>query len=234
MEDLKAKKRKKKGKEVEELREKGLIPAVIYGPKIKSKKVVVNEKEFLKIFREAGETSLIKLKVEGDKKDHSVLVKDFQFHPVTDRLVHIDFYQPILTEKIEANVPLVFKGEAPAVKEKGGVLVKNINEVEVSALPTDLPSNIEVNIESLKNLDDTLEVGDLDIPEGVRVLRGEDEIVASVSAPKTAEELMEEMERKKEEELFVGEEVPLDEEVEEVEVEEVEEEEEGEQEEIEL
>lgn len=235
MERLGVEKRDLRGRKTDKLREEGWVPAVLYGPEIENRNLKVEEREFLEVFRRAGEASILELDLEG-KKEHTVLVKDYDLDPVTDDLVHIDFYQPILDEKIEANAPLVFEGEAPAVKEKGGVLIKNVDEVAVSALPAELPSEIVVDVTELKDLEDRVKVKDLEVSSEVEVLRGEEEIVASVSAPKTTEELIEEMERKEEEELFMEEEVPL-EEVEEEEEEEVapeKVEKEEEQEEIEL
>ncbi len=211
--ELKAEKRKESGKDTELLRQKGFVPVVLYGPKVDNLNLVVDEREFSKVFKTVGEASMLELKIGKEKKNRLVLVKDIQIHPVTDRLLHADFYQPILTEKVESTVPLVFEGQAPAVKEQEGVLVKNISEVVVSALPTDLPSEIRVDIGGLKNFDDVVCIRDLDLPQGVKVIRGEDEVVATVSAPKTAEQVMEEMERAEEEELFVGEEVPVEEEI---------------------
>lgn len=233
--ELKADKRKEKGKDTELLRQKGLFPAVLYGPEIDNLNLIVDEREFNRVFKKVGEASMLKLKIDKEKESRLVLVKDIQVHPVTDRLMHADFYQPILTEKVQSTVPLVFEGVAPAVKEQEGVLVKNISEVTVSALPTNLPSEIKVNVEGLKNFNDVISIKDLDLPLAVEVLRRADEVVATVSAPKTAEEVMEEMEGPEEEELFVGEEVPIEEEVEvELDYEETEGEEGEEQEGIEL
>jgi len=225
--NLKAEKRKEKGDEVKSLRKEGFVPAVLYGPKIKILNLAVEEKTFRKVFNEVGEASMFNLEIEGDSKKTPVLIKEAQIHPLTDRFIHIDFYQPILTEKVETTVPLVFEGEAPAVKEKEGVLVRNISEVEVSALPKNLPSEIKVSIDGLKDFNDVIYIKDLSLPKGVRALRDGEDVVATISAPKTAEELMEEMERKEEEELFVGEEVPLEPVPEEEEAVEEEEEQEG-------
>ncbi len=226
---IKAKKRDEKN---EKLREEGLVPAVLYGPETDPLKVCVEDKTFRKAYQKAGESSILKLEVEGDKKEHIVLIKDYQVHPVTDQLLHIDFYQPIMSEKVEATVPVVFEGEAPVVKEKDGVLIKNISELQVSALPKELPSEIKIDVSGLKTFGDHITVGDISLGEGVEIKREKEDVVVSVSSPKTEEELKEEMGRTEGEELFIGEEELIEEEP----LEEGEEEEksEEEQEEIEI
>lgn len=183
---LSAKIRKISGKKVKSLRQKGLLPAVLYGPKTKNLNLEVNSKEFEKIYQKAGESSLISLEIEGKK--FSVLIHEIQQDPLTQKPIHIDFYQPSLKEKIEAKVPLVFEGEAPAIKELGGTLVKNISELEVKAFPQDLPKEIRVNIEKLKTFEDSILISDLILPEGVEILRNPEEIIAQVLPPERVEE----------------------------------------------
>ncbi|MGB2762069.1 MAG: 50S ribosomal protein L25 [Minisyncoccales bacterium] len=186
------------------LRNKGLLPAVLYGPKIKNFSLQVNEKEFEKIFKEAGESSLVNLKV--GEKEFLVLIHDFQKDPLKGNFIHVDFYQPVLDEETEATVPLEFIGEAAAVKELAGTLVKNIKELNVKALPQNLPHDIKVNVETLKTFEDSITIKDLKIPEGVRVLKEPEEIIALVSPPeKVEEELEKPVEEKVEEVEKVGE-----------------------------
>lgn len=192
-------------------RKEGLVPAVVYGPEIDNETFSIDAVGFRKVLREAGESSIISLMIED--KEYKVLVKDYQLDPVTDKFIHVDFYQPILTEAVEASVPVVIKGEAPAVKEEGGVLVRNINEVTVSALPESLPSEIEIDVSSLEDLNDTVTIGELDLSDDVEIQREDSDVVVSVSSPKTAEELEEEMGVDEEDDLFVGEEVELEEEM---------------------
>ena len=130
---LSAKIRKDLGKKVKQARKKGIIPAVLYGPKIENISLEIDLKEFEKVYREAGESSLIQLQV--DKKDFLVLIHAVEIDAVSQKPIHIDFYQPRLDEEITATVPLVFEGVSPAVKDLGGTLVKNIHELEVSPAP---------------------------------------------------------------------------------------------------
>ncbi len=173
-------------------RKHGKIPAVVYGHGVKNISIEVDEKEFKKVFHEAGESSLIELVLEKEKKP--VLVHDLQKDPVSDKIIHIDFLQPSLKEEVEVMIPLVFLGVAPAEKDLGGTLVKNMLEIEVKALPQNLPHEIKVNVGSLATFENHILVKDLQLPEGVTVLKKPDEIVASVLPPqKVEEELAEEI-----------------------------------------
>ena len=136
-----------KEEKVRVLREQGIIPAILYGPKNKPMSLKVGEKEFEGIYKEAGASSLINLEIEDTKSP--VLIREVQRDPLRGGAIHIDFYQPPLNKEIEVMVPLVFEGEAPAVKDLGGTLMRNIQEVEVRALPQNLPHEIIVDISGL-------------------------------------------------------------------------------------
>jgi len=187
---LLAKIRKTTGRKVKTLRKQGVLPAVLYGPKVRSQPLVVNLKEFEKVYREAGESTLIKLKIEDSKaenKEFQVLIHDVQKNPLTEIPIHADFYQPRLEEEVEATVPLVFEGEAPGVKELGGVLVKNISEIEVRALPQNLPKEIKVDVSVLKTFEDNIQIKDLELPSGVQVLKEPEEVIALITPPEKEE-----------------------------------------------
>jgi len=188
---LSAKIRKNLGKKVKILRKKDVLPVVLYGPKIKNLNLEIDAKEFEKVYKEAGESSLVSLDIEGQKQKFLVLIHDIQFDPLTGKPIHIDFYQPSLEEETEVTVPIIFEGEAPAVKELGGTLVKNIGDVEVKALPQNLPHEIKLNIDSLKTFEDNIKISDLKIPPGVKILKDSEEIVVSVSPPEKIEEELE-------------------------------------------
>lgn len=191
-----------KGKKTEQLRRTGLIPAVLYGPEMKPINLQVNAKEFKKIYQEAGESSLIELSVERESKKTIVLISEVQRDPLSEEIIHVDFFAPRLTEKIEAKVPLVFEGSSPAVSELGGTLVKNIQELEIKALPQNLPREIVVSIETLRTFDDRIRIKDLPIENSSVEIVGhsQDDIVAQVVAPeKIEEELAKPIEEKPEE-----------------------------------
>lgn len=212
---LSAKIRKDLGKKTKTLRGKGILPAVLYGPEIKSALPLgLDCKSFEKVYNTAGESSLISLEVNGKK--FLVLIHDLKRDPLEEKLIHVDFYQPRLGEEVEVTVPIIFEGEPIAIKELGGTLVKNISEVEVKALPQKLPHEIKVDIEELKTFEDRVLVKDLKLPEGVKILKDPEEIIAFVSPlEKVEEELVKPIEEKVEEVEKVEEEEKPEEEAEE-------------------
>lgn len=202
--NLTAKIRKDTGKKVKSLRDKGVLPGVLYGPKVENTILEIDLKEFEKVYDEAGESSLFSLKL--DKKEYLVLIHAVELDPMTQTPIHVDFYQPKLDEEITADIPLVFEGEAPAAKNLGGTLIKNIHELEVKALPQDLPHEIKVSIDKLETFEDSVLVKDLVVGDKVKIVKKPEEIVALVSPPtkveeeleKPVEEKVEEVERVKE------------------------------------
>lgn len=196
---LKAEKREKFGRQTESLRKQGVLPAVLYGEGIKNLSLQVAEKDFEQVYREAGGSSLVALEVMDKKFD--ILIHQTAKDPVTGEFLHVDFFHPSAKKKIEAEIPLVFEGEAAAVKDLEGVLVREIQAVEVKGLAKDLPRGITVDVSSLKTFEDKILISDLKAPSGVEILRAGDEIVAHVTEP-----------TKEEEEKPVEEEVPAEEE----------------------
>ena len=176
------------GRELDSFRKQGMIPAVMYGHKIKPQNIWVSYLEFSKAYNEAGESTVIELEIEGGKKVNA-LVHDTQVDPISGKFSHIDFFQVRMDEKIETNIPLEFIGESPAIKELGGMLVKSLDEVRVSCLPADLPAKFDVDISRIKTFDDHIKIKDLDISDKVKVLDEEEMVVALVEAPRTEEEL---------------------------------------------
>lgn len=192
---LSVKIRKTLGKKTKTLRKEGVIPAILYGPRIKPLPLKVDLKDFKKVYKTAGESSLISLKI--GEKESKVLIHDVQRHPLTDEFLHVDFYEPLLKEKVTATISLVFVEKAPAVEELGGTLIKNISEVEVKGLPQELPKEIQVNIGSLKTFDDDILIKDLKIEKDIEILKEPDEVVVSVVPPRE-EEVEEKIEEVKE------------------------------------
>ncbi|MCD6233254.1 50S ribosomal protein L25 [bacterium] len=185
---LKAKIRKELGRQTKSLRKKGFLPAVLYGDKVENVSLIVSEKEFEKIFKEAERSSLVLLDIEGQKsKAVQVLIHDFSRNPLTGKFLHVDFYHPSSHKKVTAEVPLVFEGTSPAVKNLGGTLVHEIQQVEVKGLAQNLPREIKVNVKTLKTFDDKIEIKDLKVPKGVEILNEKEEIVANVIAPEKEE-----------------------------------------------
>lgn len=170
-----------------DVRRHGQVPAVVYGHEHISQNVAVDSRQFERVFAKAGSTTLVNLDVDGTM--HNVLIRDVQFHPVRDHVLHVDFYQVRMDEVIHADVPLKFVGEAPAVKDLGGIFVRTTDTVAVKALPKDLPHDIEVDISSLVNFDSVIHVSDLKLPEGVIILADAPKVVVLVQAPRSEEEL---------------------------------------------
>ncbi|MDD5750746.1 MAG: 50S ribosomal protein L25 [Candidatus Pacebacteria bacterium] len=166
----------------EALRKQDILPAVLYGEGIESVPISVILKDFQEVFAAAGESSLVSLEV-GDKK-YDVLIHQTERDPLSGRFIHIDFYHPSARKKVEAEIPLVFTGESPAVKDFGGVLIKEIQALDVKGLASKLPREIMVDISSLIDFDARVLVGDLTLPEGVEARRAADEIVALAVLPK--------------------------------------------------
>jgi large subunit ribosomal protein L25 len=187
--ELNVQKREILGKQVKALREQGVIPAELYGHNRENVHLCVPAKDFLKLFKEAGESAIVKLKVEREKgkeetgDEINVLIHDIQKNPLTDEIIHIDFYQVRMDEKIITSVPLEFIGEAPAVREKEGILVRAMQEVEVEVLPADLPARIEVNLDKLSEIGMSVYVKDLKVAKGVEILVEPETVVATIIEP---------------------------------------------------
>ena len=191
---LKAEERKILGKKVKHLRKDGKLPAHVFGKGVETEAVSVDGKTFLKTFKEAGETGLIDLKI-GAEKVKPVMVRGVQYDPVSGDPIHIDFYQVNLSEKVKVNVPIALIGEEPESVGTGETIVlQTMNEIEVEALPADLVEKIEVNIASLKNIDDAITVAQLSFDRNkLTIFAGPEEIVVKL-APAITEEMKKQME----------------------------------------
>src|SRR3990167_6598395 len=184
---LKAEKRTVFGRKVKTLRKQGFIPAHVFGKKVKTEHVQVTASEFSKVFEKTGETGIIDLAVDSSSSEASakggrkkpVLVKNVQLHPVTDAPLHIDFYQVNLSEKVKVNVPIEIVGESPAVHKKIGVLLTPVSEIEIEALPADLPENIEVDVTALDEVGKEIKVKDLKIDRSKIEVHADEEIVVA-------------------------------------------------------
>lgn len=171
------------------IRRQGLIPAVVYGKSEDPLSLTVSLKDFQQAYKIAGETTIINLQIAGSAPTMT-LIKDVQLSPDTDAYLHVDFYKIKVGEKLRVAIPLKFVGEAPAVKNFGGIVITNKNEVEVECLPSDLPHEILVDLSKLENIDDAVFVKDLHIGTGVVVLDNLEESIVVV-APPAAEEVEE-------------------------------------------
>src|SRR3989338_4928762 len=167
-------------KKLDDLRKSGEIPAVFYGEGKTTTSITLSSIEFKKIWREAGESSAVKISTPDG--DIDVLIHEVQVDPVTDEPIHVDFLAIDMKKKISVKVPLEFTGVAPAVKNGIGNLVKVLHEIEIEALPADLPHNLSVDISTLLGLENNILVSDIKLPSGVIAITKGDEVVASIIA----------------------------------------------------
>lgn len=185
---LHAEERKVLGKKVKGLRQDGKLPAHVFGKGLEGENVMVSLKDFSRAFKEAGETTLIDLRI-GKEKVRPVLIREVQYDPINGSPIHIDFYQVNLSQKVKVPIPLVLVGEQPESVHLGEAIVLQIlNQVEVEALPTDLKEKIEVDTSTLKNINDAITVGQLQYDRSkLTILSPEDEIVVKLAPAVTAE-----------------------------------------------
>lgn len=197
------------------LRRKGVLPAVVYGRSSKSTPIAIDRKQFEKVFKEAGESTVISLKGLGDAKD--ALIHEVDFDVVSGEALHADFYAIEKGQTVTVSVPLEFDGVSPAVKDLGGILVKVMHELEVECEPKDLPQHISVDISKLATLEDQIKVKDLSLPLSAKISADLEDVVAMVDVAKeepveeaapsdlSAIEISEERGKKEEEPLAEGE-----------------------------
>lgn len=168
------------------IRKEGFIPAIVYGHNIPTVSLAVQYGPFEKTFKKNGESTILSLVIDG-KSSRNVIIHDVQRHFLTSRYQHIDFLEVSMTETMTATVPLEFVGVSKAVKENGGTMVHVLSEVEVECLPANLPSHIEVDVSGLNTFEDSIRVGDIKVPTGVKIMTDGEETVVKVDAPRDVE-----------------------------------------------
>jgi large subunit ribosomal protein L25 len=156
------------GKKVKAIRKNGQVPATVYGKNVASVSLATSRADFEKLYAQAGETGLVDLKLEGDVRP--VLIQNVQKHPIDESILHVEFRQVDLKEKVKANVPIELTGDAPVVADKKGVLLTVIDEVEVEALPSDLPEKILVDTSKITDVGQEIRISDLTVPASVTIL----------------------------------------------------------------
>lgn len=187
---LKAQLREIVGKKVRFLRRNGQIPAVVYGHGMDSQSITLDGKEVDLILKEAGTSSLVDLIVDG-KKAVKVLLHEPQIDPVRGKVEHLDMYAVKMTEKLQTEIPLVFIGATEAVDVLGGSLNTPHDAILVECFPDKLVPEIEVDLSTIKTLDDIIRVSDLKLPEGIEVITDGEEAIVTIIAPRSEEELAE-------------------------------------------
>ncbi|MDO8536890.1 MAG: 50S ribosomal protein L25 [bacterium] len=190
--ELIVKNREKFGKAVKTLRKQGLIPAELYGHGVKNLHLAVPVKDFHKVYKEAGANTVVNLVVDratpGGQERRPALIHEVVRDYITEEVSHVDFYEVRMDEEIRAKIPLEFINESAAVKEKGGILNKSMSEIEVEALPGDLPHGFKVDLTSLDDLNKSIYVKDVKVPKGVKVLVDLETVIVTVTPPMKEEE----------------------------------------------
>lgn len=174
--------KRSKAEKLATVRNNGMVPAVVYGAHVENTILSVPSVDFIKVFRVAGESSTIQLAIDGINVD--VLIHDVQLDPLKGFPLHVDFLAVDMNKPVQVSIPLEFTGVAPAEKAGLGVLVKVLHEVEVSALPKDLPHAISIDLASLATLEDQIHVSNIVLPKGVEMITDSEEVVALVAAAK--------------------------------------------------
>lgn len=183
--ELKAELREVTGKKVKAIRNAGLVPAEVYGQGLDNLTIQIDEKTLRGVLAEAGNTNLIGIKI-GRKKAVNTLARHIQYSTIKQDILHVDFYAVNMAETVAVSVPVQLLGEAPAIKE-GGMLVTGLNEIEIEALPGDLPESIDVDITGLESFGDSIHVESLNLPDNITVLSSPDSLIVSAQAPRIAE-----------------------------------------------
>ena len=189
MQELKAEMRTNTGKSVKTLRQAGFLPAVLYGEGIGSRAISVPARDFEKVYREAGESTLLKVVLDGT--NHTVLIHDIAHDPLKGSPIHADFYAVRMDKVLRVSVPIVFFGESPAIKNEGGILVKVVQEIEVEAMPADLPHELRADLGRLASIHSRMLISDLPHEASVRIVADPTEVVAIVEPPRSDEAMAE-------------------------------------------
>ncbi|HXA27724.1 MAG TPA: 50S ribosomal protein L25 [Candidatus Angelobacter sp.] len=189
---LSARPRSETGRHVHHLRREGGVPAVLYGHKVAPVALTVDAKEMERTWHHAGRTHLVDLRVEGQKSARKALIKDLQIHPRSGRMLHVDFFAVNLREKITSEVPVIVVGESPAVRDRIGQIQQVISTVRVESLPGDLPAQLTVDVSGLTEVDQSITLGEIELPKNVALVHADpSEVVVKIAPVRVREEAAE-------------------------------------------
>lgn len=178
---IQADKREILGKKVRFLRREGITPVHVFGHNVESQALQCDTDSLQRIIEQAGTTRLVALKIEGDKSPKSVFIREIQKDAINGQLLHVDFYQIRKTEKMKADIPLAFVGEAPAMHLKGRILAQELSSISVECLPDRLPPQIEIDLSSLEELDQAIHVSDITLGPDITLITPPDRLIVRVS-----------------------------------------------------
>jgi large subunit ribosomal protein L25 len=177
------------GKNVKTLRRTGMTPVHLYGRGMPSRALQANSSTVTKIVNQVGHNIPLYLNLEGSREQNLVFVREVQHHPLTNRILHVDFYQVDVTQRIKGEVPIILLGEAPAVRTHLGILMQTLHQLSVECLPLEMPERIEIDISGLKELEQGIRVSDFTPGPGITVLSDSEELIVRVGAPRVVEEV---------------------------------------------
>lgn len=177
-----------KGKKVRFLRREGKIPVHFYGRGVDSLALQVEAATLRRVIVSAGANVPVRVSIDGRDGEEICFIRDAQRHPVSEDLLHVDFYRVDVDRVVRAEVPVVLEGEAPAVRNLGGVLLQAFNSLEVEALPLDMPEAFHIDVTGLEDFEMAMRIGDIPAAEGVTILREDEEVLARVAPPRIEEE----------------------------------------------
>ena len=211
--ELVANNREIHGKRVKTLRRQGITPVNLFGHKVQPLTLQCDTFQLQKTLIQTGKTGIINLKLDKVKATRNVMVREVQREPRTGALLHVDFYQVKMDEKIRVEVPIVPIGEAPALKQKENYLAQELNDLTVECLPDGIPNRIEIDISNLEEADQAIHVEDLSLDEGVTIINTPDQLIAKISTRfiEKEEEVEEEVEVEGEAEVVAEGEAPAEE-----------------------
>jgi large subunit ribosomal protein L25 len=175
-------------KKVKALRKTGMIPLHLYGKGVPSQPLQADSSTVATIVNRVGQNIPLYLKQEGTTQQDLVFVREVQHHPVTNRILHVDFFRVDATYAVRGNVPVVLLGEAPAMRTHRGILMQTLHELSVECLPMEMPERIEIDISGLEELDSGIRVSDYAPSAGITILTDPDELIVRVGAPRLTEE----------------------------------------------
>jgi large subunit ribosomal protein L25 len=178
--ELTANKREVTGKKVKYLRRKGMVPAHLFGHNVESESLQIDNTKMIQVIKEAGHTRLINLKMEGSRKNKVVMVREIQKDAIKGSLIHVDFYEVNMAENIRVDVPIIIKGEAPALKIRENMMTQDLSSLTVECLPDKLPDRIEIDISGLIEVDQAIRVKDVALVDA-RILNEPELVVAKIS-----------------------------------------------------
>jgi large subunit ribosomal protein L25 len=182
--ELKVAPRSVLGKKVKAMRRRGVTPANVYGHRIESRAVEIDTLILMHTLKRLERNAIVSLRIEGEGADRPVIVREIRRDILNDKILHVDFYQVSLAEKMKADVPVVLLGKAPAIEDLGGILLQGLDSIAVEALPADIPPHFEIDISSLTTFDSSIHVRDLTVYPNVQVLTEGDAVITSVAPPR--------------------------------------------------